>query len=89
MLFRSKEKIVPVLLELDDGIRLKRALEREMQEEKPRYQEMCRRFLADAEDFSEEKIKKANIVRKFVNDELNSCLGEIKKYIENEIVNVR
>ena len=85
----GKEKIVPVLLELDDGIRPKRALEREMQEEKPRYQEMCRRFLADAEDFSEEKIKKANIVRKFVNDELNSCLGEIKKYIENEIVNVR
>lgn len=77
----GKEKIVPVLLELDDGVRLKRALEREMQEKNPRYQEMCRRFLADAEDFSEERIKEAGITRRFTNDELNSCLGEIKKYI--------
>ena len=52
----GREKVLPILLELDDGIRLKRALEREMQQENPKYQEMCRRFLADAEDFSEEKI---------------------------------
>ena len=52
----GKEKVIPILLELDDGLRLKRALEREMQQENPRYQEMCRRFLADEEDFSEEKI---------------------------------
>ena len=81
----GKEKILPVLLELDDGIRLKRALEREMQEERPRYQEMCRRFLADGEDFSEEKIQEAGITRRFINDELNSCLGEIEKYIADNL----
>lgn len=79
------ERILPVLLELDDGIRLKRALEREMREQKPRYQEMCRRFLADEEDFSEEKIREAGIVRRFVNDELGSCLGEIKEYIAENL----
>lgn len=81
----GKEKILPVLLELDDGIRLKRALEREMQEERPRYQEMCRRFLADGEDFSEEKIQEAGITRRFINDELDSCLEEIEKYIVDNL----
>ena len=81
----GKEKILPVFLEVDDGIRLKRALERELQEEKPRYQEMCRRFLADGEDFAQEKIKEAGITRRFINNELDSCLEEIKKYITDNL----
>lgn len=79
------KKVLPVLLELDDGVRLKRALEREMHQENPRYQEMCRRFLADEEDFSEEKIKEAGITRRFSNENLNDCLREIKKYIINSL----
>ncbi|MGN0365658.1 MAG: guanylate kinase [Suilimivivens sp.] len=81
----GREKVLPILLELDDGIRLKRALEREMQQENPKYQEMCRRFLADAEDFSEEKIKEAGITRRFSNDNLDQCLEEIKSYIQNSL----
>lgn len=78
----GKEKVIPILLELNDGIRLKRALDREMQQENPRYQEMCRRFLADEEDFSEEKIKLAGIEKRFSNDNLSKCLEEIKLYIQ-------
>lgn len=78
----GKEKVVPILLELNDGIRLKRALDREMQQENPRYQEMCRRFLADEEDFSEEKIRLAGIEKRFSNDNLSKCLEEIKLYIQ-------
>ena len=48
----GRDKVVPVLLELDNGVRLKRALEREMKEAVPGYEEMCRRFLADSVDFS-------------------------------------
>lgn len=81
----GKEKVLPVLLELDDGIRLKRALEREMQQETPKYQEMCRRYLADEEDFSEEKVKEAGIVRRFSNQDLHDCLEEIRKYIMNSL----
>lgn len=81
----GKDKVLPVLLELDDGIRLKRALNREMQQENPKYEEMCRRFLADAEDFSEEKIKDAGITRKFSNDNLNNCLTQIKEYIQDNL----
>lgn len=81
----GKEKILPVLLELDDGVRLKRALEREMKQKNPKYQEMCRRFLADAEDFSEEKIKEAGISVRFSNDNLEMCLEEIKAYIKSSL----
>lgn len=81
----GREKVIPILLELDDGIRLKRALDREMRQEKPKYQEMCRRFLADAEDFSEEKIKEAGISRRFSNDDLGRCLKEIKVFIQNSL----
>ena len=31
----------------------------EKEQEIPKYEEMCRRFLADAKDFSEEKLKEA------------------------------
>ncbi len=78
----GREKVIPILLELDDGLRLKRALEREMQQENPRYQEMCRRFLADEEDFSEEKICHAGIKKRFSNENLSKCLEEIKLYIQ-------
>lgn len=74
-------RIVPVMIELDDGIRLQRALDRERQQEKPRYEEMCRRFLADSADFSEEKIREAGIGRHFLNDELERCLDEIRAYL--------
>ncbi len=83
--YYGREKVLPVLLELDDGIRLKRALNREMQQENPRYEEMCRRFLADAADFSDEKIKEAHIERRFSNENLNHCLAEIKKYIQESL----
>lgn len=75
------EKLLPVLIELDDGVRLQRALNREMKQEHPKYEELCRRFLADSVDFSEEKIKEAGIGKRFVNENLGSCLGEIRAYI--------
>ena len=74
--------LLPVLIELDDGVRLARALDRERRQEKPRYEEMCRRFLADSRDFSEEKIQEAGITRRFYNHKLVTCLEEIENYIK-------
>lgn len=77
----GKDKIIPVLLEVDDGVRLQRALDRERRQEEPKYQELCRRFLADAEDFSEEKQREAGIKSKFSNDDLEKCLTKIEEYV--------
>ena len=77
----GKAKVLPILLEVDDGIRLQRALDRERRQENPKYEELCRRYLADAEDFSEEKIKDADITLRFSNDNLEKCLSEIEEYL--------
>lgn len=74
-------KVIPIMIELDDGIRLQRALDRERSEEKPRYEEMCRRFLADAKDFAEDKKKAAGIDKVFYNEDLERCLDEIQSYM--------
>ena len=55
--YYGKETVCPVYIEVEDGERLARALKRERGQEIPRYEEMCRRFLADQEDFSEETSK--------------------------------
>lgn len=81
----GKEKLVPVLIELDDGVRLSRALSREQSQESPKYEEMCRRFLADSVDFAEEKIREAGIDRRFCNDDLERCLGEVTGYLRDEL----
>ena len=78
----GEEAIVPVYLEVEDGLRLARALERERRQEKPKYAEMCRRFLADEEDFSEENLIKSGITERFGNEDCTECLNKIQRYIE-------
>ena len=73
--------VVPIYIELEDGERLLRAISREKEQEIPKYEEMCRRFLADAKDFSEENLKEAGIETRFVNKTIESTLYEIETYI--------
>ena len=82
----GEENVCPIYVEVEDGERLKRALAREELQEKPRYAEMCRRFLADTEDFSEENLEREGIKRRFQNVELESCMEEIREYIRSRSV---
>ncbi|MGI6011921.1 MAG: guanylate kinase [Ruminococcus sp.] len=79
----GQETICPIYVEVEDGERLCRALLRERKQEHPRYAEMCRRFLADEQDFSEENIKEAGIGRRFINEDGKICLAEIESYIKD------
>ena len=47
-------------------------------QETPNYDELCRRFLADSSDFSEEKLKKSGIEKYYNNIDLNQCIVQIK-----------
>lgn len=85
--FYNEDHLVPIYIESDDGIRLERALKREKKQEKPQYAEMCRRFLADNEDFMEQNIQKAGITIRFINDDLETCIKEIAAYIRKKIEN--
>ena len=79
------EKLVPIYIEVEDGVRLERALARERQQKEPKYEELCRRFLADAADFSEEKLARAGITERYQNEDMDVCLGEIVKKIQENI----
>ena len=79
--YYGQEKLIPVYVEVEDGVRLERALMRERQQAEPKYAEMCRRFLADSEDFSEENLNRAGIERRFENVDFEKCVEEICAYI--------
>lgn len=76
----GRERVVPIYVEVEDGERLMRAIERERMQGQPKYEEMCRRFLADSADFSEEKLKSAQIEIRFVNRDLIETVQNIKKF---------
>lgn len=67
--YYGDDVVLPIYIEVDDGLRLSRALERERQQASPKYEEMCRRFLADQQDFSKEKLTAARVSNLFNNDE--------------------
>lgn len=77
----GSDKVVPIYIELEDGERLSRALRRERRQREPKYEEMCRRFLADCRDFSPENLREAGIDKIFYNHSLKACIEEIIEYI--------
>ena len=79
--FYGEECVVPLYVNVEDGLRLERALKREREVERPRYAEMCRRFLADMEDFSEEKLAEAGITEIFDNTDFDRCVDKIRARI--------
>lgn len=83
--YYGADRVVPIYIEVEDGERLQRALDRERAQEQPRYAELCRRFLADSEDFSEERIRAAGIEKRFCNRDLKECIEEITSYIRSSL----
>ena len=83
----GRDKVIPIYVELDDGVRLERALKRERLPENQKYAEMCRRFLADDKDFCEERIAQLGIPEeaRFENNDLNECAGRIRSWILKSI----
>ena len=79
--FFGNDRVIPIYIEVEDGIRLQRALERERAQKYPKYEELCRRFIADAADFSEEKLSEAGIVVRFENNNLQKTAENIEQYM--------
>ena len=82
--YLGDEVLIPVYIEVDDDIRFLRAVEREKRQSAPKYAELCRRFLADNEDFSDEKLSEAGVTHRFSNNgSLEECLTAVKKYMSD------
>ena len=82
--YYGEDRVIPIYVEVDDGLRLGRALKRECKPGNHKYEEMCRRFLADQRDFSEENLRRAGISRRFDNSgDRNDCIREITAFIRS------
>ena len=79
----GQDRVVAIYLEVEDGLRLERALRREQNQEEPKYAELCRRFLADEKDFSEDNIAKYKIFNRYQNEDVDACINEIVRSIRN------
>ena len=79
------DRVVPIYIEVEDGERLMRAIAREQKQDVPKYEEMCRRFLADSADFCDEKLVEAGVVRRFSNNDFVQTVQEVTAYIADGI----
>ena len=79
--FYGEDKVIPIYIEVEQGERLRRAVLREIEQSEPKYEELCRRFLADEQDFREEEINRLGIEKKYMNEDLDTCVDEIVKDI--------
>ncbi len=82
----GKENVEPIYIYVPDGERLRRAIAREEKEEIPQFEEMCRRFLTDAADFSEEKLVAAGIdkAHRFQNNAFEDTVEMVKAHIRQK-----
>ena len=80
--YYGKEVVIPIYIEIEDGERLTRALEREKEQIFPKYEELCRRFLADSNDYSEENLQKNDIKVRYVNVDIDKCVNQIIQDID-------
>lgn len=82
--YYGEEQVRPIYIEVDDDQRLWRSVCREKRQAKPNFDEVCRRFLADQQDFSEENIKNAGVRKRYRNENLDSCVREIARDIAGQ-----
>ena len=75
--YYGEEMLKPIYLYASDGTRIRRAIKREGEQERPDYKEMCRRFLADYEDFSNENLIKAGIEDGYEIEVFEDCYAKI------------
>lgn len=83
--YYGAEVVVPLYIEAEDKIRLQRSILREDKQKTPNYSEVCRRYLADENDFSEEELSRLQITKRYENHDLGQCLAKIREAILLEV----
>ncbi|MCD2493551.1 guanylate kinase [Lacrimispora sp. NSJ-141] len=82
---KGRSVMIPLYVHVEAGERLMRAVKRERMQAVPQYAELCRRFLADEEDFKKENLDRCGIDRIFENQDLDSCVKKIKTTILEQL----
>lgn len=83
--YYKEENVVPFYIEADARDRLIRYINREEKQKNPNYCEVCRRFLADEEDFAETELDRLGIRKRYYNKDLEECCAAVVADIEGLI----
>ncbi|MDD6102667.1 MAG: guanylate kinase [Clostridiales bacterium] len=78
------EYVRAVYIESPDADRILRSVKREQKQEYPNIKEVCRRYLADEEDFAEDYLNSLGITKRFINIDFDRCVEEVVEYIIKE-----
>lgn len=79
--YYGDDVVVPLYIEVEDDQRLWRSISRERRQAKPNYDEVCRRFLADQQDFCEEEIARVGVTKRYRNSDLEECVSAVARDI--------
>lgn len=83
--YYKRDNVIPIYIEAEDSVRLERAIRREKKQAIPKFDEVCRRFLADAEDFAPAKLKDAGVEYIFTNHgDISDAVDEIAAFIRDQ-----
>jgi len=80
--YYGTDYVVPIYVYVNDFERMKRSLAREKRQSSPSVAEVCRRFLADENDFSDVLLQAAKIDVMFENINIDTCVDSISYMIE-------
>lgn len=80
--YYGPEYVIPIYVYVNDFERMKRSLARERRQEAPSVAEVCRRFLADENDFSDVLLQAAKIEVMFENINIDTCVDSISYMIK-------
>lgn len=84
--YYGQNRVFPIFITSTEEHLLERSLEREKKQEKPNYRELCRRFLADGEDYAGEKIREAGITEAYANDgRIEDFLKAVRERVRAEL----
>lgn len=75
--YYGEENVVVILVHIDDGISLMRAVNREITQPNPKYADLCRRYLREEEEFK-------NFAPDFIikNDDIFDAVKQLKNIIK-------
>lgn len=82
--YYGEDVVLPLYIEVDDDQRLWRSISRERRQAKPNYDEVCRRFLADQQDFCEEEIARVGVNKRYRNTDLEECVKAVARDITEQ-----
>ncbi|MGX8703673.1 MAG: guanylate kinase [Lachnospiraceae bacterium] len=84
--YYGEKRVFPIFVSSTEEHLLERSLKREKMQEQPNYRELCRRFLADSEDYANEKIREAGITEVFANDgTMEEFLSSVRERVKAEL----